>query len=445
MFEKFDLDDFEPFLVKGIVSDVMVLSTLGRFLTNPKLFFKNENYALVVNFYKFFFEKREKLPTKDELILFLNKKEYKHAIDSVFNEIEHIDYEGMDKDLFLKSAERFIKERGIIQTMISVAGELEKGEINSSKVLEKFEQVCNITLDNEKGLDLYEDIGNILTALKEKKRTISTGFKSLDKYIDGGFYEDGKALYLFMAPPNKGKSLFLGNIACNIANQGKTVLLITLEMSELAYASRFCSQQTAIPFAELHLRTDEVKEKMKNKPGKIIIKEFPPSTITVPELKGWIKKHIVEKGIKIDALCIDYINLFDGPGNNLYEKLKGIAEHTRALSYWLSAPVVSLTQQNRSADGKKMSGLNSISESTGVSATADVIWEIFKNEEDSVMNFIRLGFAKNRYGPVDFSIVMKIAYDTLKIEDLEQEGSYKSTLEETVEDSLSAFLVSGNN
>ena len=55
MFEKFDLDDFEPFLVKGIVSDVMVLSTLGRFLTNPKLFFKNENYALVVNFYKFFF------------------------------------------------------------------------------------------------------------------------------------------------------------------------------------------------------------------------------------------------------------------------------------------------------------------------------------------------------------------------------------------------------
>ena len=93
MFEKFDLDDFEPFLVKGIVSDVMVLSTLGRFLTNPKLFFKNENYALVVNFYKFFFEKREKLPTKDELILFLNKKEYKHAIDSVFNEIEHIDYE----------------------------------------------------------------------------------------------------------------------------------------------------------------------------------------------------------------------------------------------------------------------------------------------------------------------------------------------------------------
>lgn len=216
-------------------------------------------------------------------------------------------------------------------------------------------------------------------------------------------------------------------------------------MSELAYASRFCSQQTAIPFAELHLRTDEVKEKMKNKPGKIIIKEFPPSTITVPELKGWIKKHIVEKGIKIDALCIDYINLFDGPGNNLYEKLKGIAEHTRALSYWLSAPVVSLTQQNRSADGKKMSGLNSISESTGVSATADVIWEIFKNEEDSVMNFIRLGFAKNRYGPVDFSIVMKIAYDTLKIEDLEQEGSYKSTLEETVEDSLSAFLVSDNN
>lgn len=67
MFEKFDLDDFEPFLVKGIVSDIMVLSTLGRFLTNPKLFFKNENYALVVNFYKFFFEKEKNYQRKMSL------------------------------------------------------------------------------------------------------------------------------------------------------------------------------------------------------------------------------------------------------------------------------------------------------------------------------------------------------------------------------------------
>lgn len=90
--------------------------------------------------------KKRKLPTKDELILFLNKKEYKHAIDSVFNEIEHIDYEGMDKDLFLKSAERFIKERGIIQTMISVAGELEKEKLILLKFLKSLNRFAILPL-----------------------------------------------------------------------------------------------------------------------------------------------------------------------------------------------------------------------------------------------------------------------------------------------------------
>ena len=95
------------------------------------------------------------------------------------------------------------------------------------------------------------------------------------------------------------------------------------------------------------MRTDEIKENLRFKSGKIIIKEFPPSSLTVPQLKAWIKKHLVEKGIKFDVIIVDYLNLFDGPGNNLYEKIKNIAEQTRALSYYFSVPVLSATQQNR--------------------------------------------------------------------------------------------------
>lgn len=437
--DNFNLDDFEPVLMKGIISDDGVLSNLSQFLKNPNKIFKNKDFALVTNFYNFFFEKRGKIPTKDELFLFLNKEEYKSSALSVYNLVSGIDYEHFDKDLFFKCSERFIKERGLWNAMIDTATKMQKGDITSSEILEKFEKICSITLDNDKGLDLYEDIDKVIKALKEKEKVVSTGYKLIDDNIDGGLYANGRALYMFMAPPNKGKSLFLGNISCNVAEQGKTVLLISLEMSETAYAARFCSQITSIPFSELHLRTDELKENMKFKPGKIIIKEFPPSSITVNQLKAWIKKHIIEKNIKIDAIVIDYLNLFDGPGNNLYEKIKNITEQVRALSYTFQVPVLSATQQNRTASGKEQAGLNSVSESSGIAMTADVLLEIYQTDEDRELNYYRVGFAKNRYGPVNLSVITKVNYETLKISDLELNADYVSSIGGDIDKSLDAF------
>ena len=39
---------------------------------------------------------------------------------------------------------------------------------------------------------------------------------------DGGFLENGRSLYVFAGESNVGKSIFLGNIACNLASKGKT-------------------------------------------------------------------------------------------------------------------------------------------------------------------------------------------------------------------------------
>ena len=49
--------------------------------------------------------------------------------------------------------------------------------------------------------------------------------------LDGGFLENGRSIYVFAGETNVGKSIFLGNIAVNMAKQGKTVLVVSLEMS----------------------------------------------------------------------------------------------------------------------------------------------------------------------------------------------------------------------
>ena len=437
------MDNFEPYLVNGVISDPMVLPTIIQYIRHPDKVFKNKAFATLVKVYKYFFEKYNKIPSKTEVLLHDFKGDTKEQLETAYRNVEGTDYKSIGNELFLKTTERFLKERNMWSAMVQTAAELDSGTANTSAVLDRFEEICSISLDNDGGLDLYKDIESVITFLSTKQETISTGYKSIDRNIDGGMYKDGRALYMFMAPPNKGKSLFLGNIACNVANTGKTALLITLEMSEMAYAKRFCAQQTAIPFAELPLRLNEVRGTMKSKQGKIIIKEFPPSSITVATLKAWIKKNLVEKGIHIDILIIDYLNLFDGPGNNLYEKIKSIAEQVRALSYEFQCPCLTCSQQNRTANGKESAGLSSVSESSGIAMTTDVLLELYQSDEDAELNYFRVGFAKNRYGPVNFSVVTKVDFNTLRIVDLDQEDdTYMASVGESIENSLETLLKS---
>lgn len=67
---------------------------------------------------------------------------------------------------------------------------------------------------------------------------MSFGYDNLDSFTNGGMPSKGKFLGVVAAPTNMGKSIFLGNIATNAVKQGKRVLIISLEMSEMVYASR---------------------------------------------------------------------------------------------------------------------------------------------------------------------------------------------------------------
>ena len=223
-------------------------------------------------------------------------------------------------------------------------------------------------------------------------------------------------MYVFAGETNIGKSIFLGNIASNIAEEGKNVLLVTLEMSELLYARRICSNVTKIPMKELAQNSASIKHGMSQQGGKIFIKEFPPATITVNQLKAFVKK-FEEQGIKLDAIVLDYLNLMHSTvGNNSYERIKHVTEQVRAMSYLFNCPIISATQLNRAGFDTDNPDLATISESIGLAATADAIISIFQNEEDRGIGVIRLGMMKNRYGPRGNTQAMRIDYSTLTIE-----------------------------
>ena len=87
------------------------------------------------------------------------------------------------------------------------------------------------------------------------------------------------------------------------------------------------------------------------------------------------------------------------------------------MSYEFNCPIISATQVNRSGFSVDEPGLETISESTGLAATADAIFSIWQRDEDKELGIINLGIVKNRFGPNFGSTVLRVDYHTLTLKE----------------------------
>jgi replicative DNA helicase len=425
---RLDLDTFEDILIYKSLTDSGYLASIAD-IAKPE-YFKNKSIASIFTIIKDFSERRNTLPTVTEIKSYLTTDEQKDSFKSLVQSFSDID-KNLNKEELYDNTEQFLKEKAVYHTMLNVAEDVSNGKVDTSDVLQKFEESCNISLVTDLGFNMYDDIDLLVNDLNAEQRFIPSKWEWLDECLGGGFLENGKSLYVFAGETNIGKSIFLGNIAHNIAQQGKNVLLVTLEMSEMLYAQRICTNVTKIPMKELRQNGPTIKHVVDQESGKIFIKEFPPATITPNQLQAFVKK-FEEKGIKLDAIVLDYLNLLHSTmGNNSYERIKHVTEQVRAMSYTFECPIISATQLNRSGFDQDNPELATISESIGLAATADCICSIYQNEEDREMDIIRLGMMKNRYGPRGTTQAMRIDYPTLSIEqadDIELDDDGDETL-----------------
>jgi len=414
---KLDLDYFETVLVYKALTDETYLSSIIDYI-EPK-YFKNDDIKNIFGIIRDFFVKRNASPTLTEIKAYLTTTELKTSFKKVVSTFTDID-KNLNSDELSQNTETFLKEKAVFHTMMEVVDDLNKNKIDTSTILDKFEKACNVSLTTNCGLDLFKSSDLLVENLQSEVNHISTGWDWLNDKFGGGFLEAGRALYLFTGETNVGKSIFLGNVAINIANQGKSVLLVTLEMPEMIYAQRLSSNITKIPLSRLKTDVATLKNSLDghanaNPDAKILIKEFPPSTITIGYLQAYIKK-LLSQGFKFDAIVVDYVNLFTiQDGNNSYEKIKKITEQLRALSYVFNCPIISATQLNRSGFSVSDPGMNTISESMGLAMTADAILSIWQEPTDRELGVIKMGMMKNRFGPNFGSCVLRIDYSTLTL------------------------------
>ena len=101
--------------------------------------------------------------------------------------------------------------------------------------------------DKEKYLETSTDnyIQDFINGIADSVNTpyVPTGFKNIDKALDGGLYE---GLYIVGAISSLGKTTLVTQIADQVAKQGHDVLIFSLEMARSELMAKSISRHTVI-------------------------------------------------------------------------------------------------------------------------------------------------------------------------------------------------------
>jgi len=443
-----DMDFMETIIAFNSIFNESFLSSIID-IADPKLF-RDKNIQVIFKIITEFYKTNSAIPTITEIKAHLVSEEDKKAAKIVFQSFKHINTK-FNIDELLKNSEQFFRERSLydaIETTLKDHSNREN-KTDASKTLELFTKACNISLVDNLGHDYFKDIENHITSLNVEHQYIKTGYDWLDKILGGGLLKDGRSLYVFSGVTNSGKSIVLGNLGVNIVSQNKTVVIISLEMSEDMYTRRTSSQLSRIPFGNLKSESTELQTFVKsyietNPNSNLYIKEFSPKSITVSHIRAYVEKLMRKKKIKPDVLIVDYVNLLlpSVVTGSSYTDIKSVTEQLRALSYVFNCPVVTATQLGRAAFDKVDPGLEHTSESIGLAMTADAQFAIWSDEHDKELGIIHMGCQKNRFGVNFGKEAFRIDYDTLSIETMNEDFTSSDSIGEaqgSIEDLLSGL------
>ena len=75
------------------------------------------------------------------------------------------------------------------------------------------------------------------------------------------------------------------------------------------------------------------------------------------------------------------------------------------------------------------SDMTTVSESMGLPATADAMFDISQTEEDKELGIVRLGMMKNRFGPNFGKVALRVDWNTLDIYEDSSVNAVESTIE----------------
>jgi len=327
-------------------------------------------------------------------------------------EIDNIEFDVANNyNFLLTETNELLKERSLKQAILDSVEIINTGQ-ERLKIRHLIEGALTKDLKASLGIKYFETLSERLRKIRtESVRRIPTYFPELDEFISGGF--PPYTLSVLVSKIHSWKSATLANMISRQVLHGHNIAVMTMEMSELAFAQRFDGIFSKLDINRMYLEDEmmirmirslkEVKEQEGR--GEIYIKQFPTGSASTNDFRTYLRE-LRMRNIPIHIIYADYINLMRPEyktKTDMYMDVKRIAEELRALSLEFDAPVVSVSQLNREGSRGDIDlrtlDLVYISESIGVPETADFVLIYGSDEENMVYESeIFYKICKNRFG-----------------------------------------------
>jgi KaiC/GvpD/RAD55 family RecA-like ATPase len=330
------------------------------------------------------------------------------------------------QDWFLDEFEKFCKHKGLEKAILASTDKLEKGEFGAVEMMIK--DAVGIGLAKELGSNYWDDPAGRIQSIKDNRGQNSTGWKTMDNILYGGF--NPGELNIFAGGSGSGKSLFMQNMALNWSLAGKNVVYVSLELSEELCGMRIDAMVTGMSTRDVMRNADDaaLKVKMKGKKAGVIQTIQMPNGATINDIKAYIKEVQIQMGIKVDALFVDYLDLMMpvtvkvNPSDQ-FIKDKFVSEELRNLATELNILFVTASQLNRGSVDEVEFDHSHIAGGISKINTADNVIGIFTSRAMRERGRAQIQFMKTRSSSgVGSKLDLDFNIETLRITDLDEDA-----------------------
>jgi len=345
-------------------------------------------------------------------------------------------------DFMLDETVTWVRDAMYLEALrIGSDGLMKKDDVLKKKAQKIMDDMVKVSIDTDLGLD-FDDIDAMIAYYQERNIGVRTQHKELNKRIGSGFLPG--TLSVILAASGIGKSLLMSDLISGMIQNGKNILMISLEMSDKENMKRVHANVFNLPINDLSdlnktegelnrldrdfVSKDQIvdaynKVKITGKCGRLFIKDYPSGTFTPLMLEQLVDSYRIEKGVEFDVIFLDYLGIMASdlltPAAGLYSYVKSIVEETRSIGKKLKLPIISASQLNRSAVNNVDDADNSaVSDSMGTVMTADFMLFLLQNDEMKEAGEMALKCTKNRFTGRTDTWMMNIDYTRMRFADM---------------------------
>ena len=403
---------FQSKVVSALLTDNKFLDTIGE-ITTPKFFENDANKWIVSEILEYHNEYR-KPPTLDVFKSQLSKVDNDILKKTVVEQLRHVHTQigNVDLDYIKKEFKDFCINQNLKNVILRSVDLLKAGSYDRIKDL--VDGAMKVGNETDLGMDYIEDFDERTEDLK--RTTVPTKWEPINDLMDGGLGPG--ELGVVVAPSGVGKTWILTAIGAEAVRKGLSVVHYTMELSEHYVGARYDTVFTGIPSADLKEKKEEVKSRIKNLRGRLLVKYFPPKGVTVKKLQQHIEK-MVTLDNKPDVIIVDYADLLLSHSNksdSTYQEQGGVYIDLRGMSGELEIPIWTASQTNRSAIDSEVIEADKIADSYAKVMNADFIMSWSRKSKDKLNNTARCHVMKNRFGQDGITFPCKMDTNTGYIE-----------------------------